>query len=143
MMEKRQKIARMLGWAGLIPFAALAVTAMIGAPEPVQQLLVGYVVAILAFLNGSLWAGALQRSGDAPAPLIASNLLLLAALPALLMPLSAAAGWLALMFALHLAAEWRWVLTGHPGWYRRMRLMLSIVAIALLLVAAMGGTANG
>ena len=47
------------------------------------------------------------------------------------------------MFALHLAAEWRWVLTGHPGWYRRLRLMLSGIAIALLLVAAMGGSANG
>lgn len=143
MMENRQKTARTLGWAGLIPFAALAVTTVIGAPDPVQQLLVGYVVAILAFLGGSLWAGALERSVDAPAPLIASNLLLLAALPALLMPLGAAAGWLALMFALHLAAEWRWVLTGHPGWYRRLRLMLSAIAIALLLVAAMGGTQNG
>lgn len=143
MIENRQKTARMLGWAGIIPFAALAVTAVIGAPEPVQQLLVGYAVVILAFLNGSLWAGALQRPEDAPAPLIASNLLLLAALPALLMPLSAAAGWLALMFSLHLVAEWRWVLSGHPGWYRRMRVMLSGVAIGLLLVAAMGGTANG
>lgn len=143
MMENRQKTARTLGWAGLIPFAALAVTVVIGAPDPVQQLLIGYAVAILAFLSGSLWAGALERPADAPAPLIASNLLLLAALPALLMPLSAAAGWLALMFALHLAAEWRWVLTGHPGWYRRLRLMLSAIAVALLLVAAMGGTANG
>lgn len=143
MIENRQKTARTLGWAGLIPFAALAVSAVIGAPEPVQQLLIGYAVAILAFLGGSLWAGALERPADAPAPLVASNLLLLAALPALLMPLSAAAGWLALMFALHLAAEWRWVLTGHPGWYRRLRLMLSGIAIALLLVAAMGGTANG
>ncbi|MBL37010.1 MAG: hypothetical protein CMP07_01230 [Xanthomonadales bacterium] len=143
MIENRQKTARMLGWAGLIPFAALAVTAVIGAPESVQQLLIGYAVAILAFLAGSLWAGALERPADAPASLIASNLLLLAALPALLMPLSAAAGWLALMFALHLAAEWRWVLTGHPGWYRRLRLMLSGIAIALLLVAAMGGSANG
>lgn len=143
MIENRKKTARMLGWAGLIPFAALAVTTVIDAPQSVQQLLIGYAVAILAFLGGSLWAGALEQSADAPAPLIASNLLLLAALPALLMPLSAATGWLALMFALQLAAEWRWVLTGHPGWYRRLRLMLSVVAITLLLVAATGGAANG
>lgn len=143
MIENRQKTARMLGWAGIIPFAALAVAAVIGAPESVQLLLVGYAVAILAFLNGTLWAGALQRPSDVPAPLIASNLLLLAALPALLMPLSAAAGWLALLFGLHLVADWRWVLTGHPGWYRRMRLLLSSIAIAFLLVAAMGGAANG
>lgn len=143
MIESRQKTARMLGWSGIIPFAALAVAAVFKVPPPVQLLLIGYAVAILAFLNGTLWAGALQRSADAPAPLIASNLLLLAALPALLMPLSAASGWLALMFALHLGAEWRWVLTGHPGWYRRMRLMLSSIAIGLLLISAMGGTANG
>lgn len=143
MIENRQKTSRMLGWAGITPFAALAVIGVTGAPEPVQHLLVGYAVAILAFLNGSLWAGALQRAADAAAPLIASNLLLLAALPALLMPLSAAAGWLALLFGLHLLADWRWVLSGHPGWYRRMRLMLSSLAIGLLLVAAMGGTPNG
>lgn len=140
--ESRKKTARMLGWAGLIPFVALAVVPLLGAPEPVRQLLVGYAIAILAFLNGTLWAGALQRPLDVPAPLIASNFLLLASLPALLMPLSAAAGWLALMFSLHLIAEWRWVLSGQPGWYRRMRLMLSGAAIGLLLIAAMGGTAN-
>lgn len=143
MTDNTQKTARMLGWAGMIPFAALALAALIGAPAPVEKLLVGYAVSILAFLNGSLWAGAMQRGADAPAPLIASNLLLLAALPALMMPLSAAAGWLAALFGLHLVADWRWVLAGHPGWYRRMRLMLSGGAIALLLIAAMAGTANG
>jgi len=143
MIENTQKTARMLGWAGIIPFAALGATSVIGAPEPVQHLLVGYAVAILAFLNGTLWAVALQRTSDSAVALMASNLLLLAALPALLMPLSAAAGWLALLFALHLLAEWRWVLSGHPGWYRRMRLVLSSLAIGLLVVAALGGTANG
>lgn len=143
MIDNRQKIARTLGWAGIIPFVALPVVAVTGAPGPIRQMLVGYAVAILAFLCGSLWAGALKRTAEAPAPLIASNILVLAALPALLMPLNAAAGWLALMFALQLAAEWRWVLTGHPGWYRRMRLILSAVAIGLMVLAAVGGTANG
>lgn len=143
MTKNSQQTAHMLGWAGLIPFAALAAIAHIGAPESVQLLLVGYALAILAFLSGSLWAGALQRPADEPVPLIVSNLLLLAALPVLLMPVSAAAGWLSLLFALHLAAEWRWVLTGRSGWYRRMRLVLSAVAIGLLLVAAMAGVAGG
>lgn len=142
MSENRRKMAWTLGWAGLIPFAVLVVTALTGAPADVQKLLIGYVVAILAFLNGSLWAGALQRPADSPAALITSNILLLAGLPSLLMPLAPAAGWLAVLFALHLAADWRWVLTGHPGWYRRMRVMLSGAAIGLLLLAAMAGTAN-
>jgi len=142
MTDNKRKTATTLGWGGIIPFAALAVTGYIGAPGPVDQLLIGYAVAILAFMSGSLWAGALEHAEDAPAPLIASNVLLLAGLPALLMPLSAAAGWLALLFALHLVAEWRWVLTGHPGWYRRLRLMLSASAIGLLLIAAMAGAAG-
>lgn len=143
MEDNRQKIARTLGWAGVIPFAVLAVTSYTGAPESVQQLLIGYALVILAFMNGSLWAGALERPADAPAPLIASVVLLLAGLPALLMPISAAAGWLAVLFALHLIAEWRWVLTGHPGWYRQLRVMLSASVIALLLIAAMAGASGG
>ncbi|MBS3744531.1 MAG: DUF3429 domain-containing protein [Wenzhouxiangellaceae bacterium] len=143
MTDNRHKTARALGWAGLLPFAGLALAGYVDAPASLQLLLIGYALAILAFLNGSLWAVVLERPSDRSAALIASNLLLLAALPALLMPLSAAAGWLALLFALHLVAEWRWVLTGHPGWYRRLRLMLSSVAIALLVVGAMAGAANG
>lgn len=143
MTNNKHKTARALGWAGLIPFAALALMGYFNAPDSLQLLLVGYGLAILAFLNGSLWAVALERPSDRPAALIASNLLLLAGLPALLMPLSAASGWLALLFGLHLLAEWRWTLTGHPGWYRRLRLMLSSAAVALLIVAAMGTAANG
>ena len=143
MTDNKRKTATALGWAGIIPFAALALVGYLGAPASLQLLLIGYALAILAFLNGSLWAVVLERMSDRPAALIASNLLLLAGLPALLMPLSAASGWLALLFGLHLAAEWRWVLTGHPGWYRRLRLMLGSVAIALLIVAAMAGAANG
>ena len=143
-MDNRHKTARALGWAGIVPFAALVLVEYFGAPASLQLLLIGYALSILAFLNGSLWAVVLERSSDRSAALIASNLLLLGGLPALLMPLSAAAGWLALLFGLHLIVEWRWVLTGHPGWYRRLRIMLSSTAIALLLVAAMAGAAvNG
>ncbi|MEX2498396.1 MAG: DUF3429 domain-containing protein [Wenzhouxiangellaceae bacterium] len=143
MVDQRQRIARILGWAGIVPFAVLAVISYVGAPHSVQQLLIGYALVMLAFLSGGLWVGALERSADSPAPLIASTLLLLAGLPALLMPLSAAAGWLALLFVLQLAAEWRWVLTGHPGWYRRLRLMLGSSVVVLLLIAAMAGAGHG
>lgn len=143
MTDNRYKTARALGWAGILPFAALPLAGYFGAPDSVQLLLTGYALAILAFVNGGLWAAALERPSDRPAALIASNLLVLAGLPALLMPLSAAAGWLALLFGLQLLAEWRWVLTGHPGWYRRLRLMLSALAITLLVLAAMTGAANG
>jgi len=143
MTDNTRKTARALGWAGIVPFAALALVGYFEAPATLQLLLIGYAVAILAFLNGSLWAVVLERSSDRPAALIASNLLLLAGLPALMMPLAAATVWLALLFGAQLLVEWHWVLTGHPGWYRRLRLVLSSTAIALLIVAAMAGAANG
>jgi len=142
MTDNRRRTARALGWAGILPFVALAFAGYFDAPASLQLLLIGYALAILSFLNGSLWGVALERTADQSTALIASNLLVLAGLPALLMPLSAAAGWLALLFGLQLLAEWRWVLTGHPGWYRRLRLMLSAVAIGLMVVAAMAGAAD-
>ncbi|MFU8878737.1 MAG: DUF3429 domain-containing protein, partial [Wenzhouxiangellaceae bacterium] len=114
-----------------------------GAPDWLETLLLGYAVVILAFMNGSLWAGAMERPADTPAPLVVSNALVLAGLVALILPLFWATSWLAVLFALHLVAEWRWVHAGHPGWYRQMRLMLSISVVGLLLIAALAGAGAG
>jgi hypothetical protein len=134
MTSNSRHVARVLGWAGLLPFAALALCAFIGVPGWIDRLLVGYAVAILCFLCGSLWMSALERRA-APQALVASNLIVLAALPALVLPLAWATPWLALLFAAHFVAEWRWVASDHPGWYRRLRAMLSGIGIVLLVVA--------
>ncbi len=143
MFENRKQAARILGWGGVVPFAVLALVAWTGAADWLETLLVGYAVVILAFMNGSLWAGALERPADVAAPLLVANALLLAGLAALILPLFWAASWLAVLFALHLLAEWRWVHAGHPGWYRQMRLMLSISVVALLVIAALAGAGAG
>ncbi|MDT8450113.1 MAG: DUF3429 domain-containing protein [Wenzhouxiangellaceae bacterium] len=136
--DKRQT-AGILGWAGVLPIAVLALTRYLDAPTWLIELLVGYAMVILAFMSGSLWAGALAREEAAPAPLLASNVLVLAGLAALMMPPAGACAWLALLFALHALAEWRWVHRGQPGWYRRLRMTLSTTVVMLLVVAAFPG----
>lgn len=135
MTRTRQQVARILGWSGLIPFAALALAAWIGTPDWLDRLLIGYAVAILCFVCGSLWMSALQADAAAPEALVVSNALVLAALPALVLPLAWAAPWLAVLFAAQYFAEFHWVARHHAGWYRRLRTMLSSVGIVLLVVA--------
>jgi len=142
MDESATRTARVLGYSGLIPFALLIGVAIIGAPDIVERVLLGYGVAILAFLCGGLWAGVLGRDDIDGASLIVSNALLLAALPALVLPLTWAAGLLALLFAVHAVFEGRRLGPDFPRWYRRMRQLLSIAAIILLLLAAIAGAQN-
>ncbi|NKI35686.1 DUF3429 domain-containing protein [Wenzhouxiangella sp. XN79A] len=141
-MQNRQQAARVLGAAGVAPFVALLVVVALGGPAWIIDLLRGYALLILAFLCGSLWADALNRPADGPAPLILSNLIVLAALVALLLPLGWAFAWLAALFALHALTEWRWTRAGQPGWYRRLRWMLSI-AVTVLLAATAAVAARG
>lgn len=131
-MRSRQQTARILGWAGVLPFAAWALVAWTGAPDWLLELLVGYGVLILAFMGGTLWAAALDKPREPEAPLIASILIVLAALPAFVLPTISAALLLAVLFALHWTAEHLWVRNAQPGWYRRMRMGVSAAVIALL-----------
>ena len=135
-MQNRQQAASILGWSGIIPFVVLVIAAWAGAPDWLFDLLRGYALLILAFMCGSLWEGALARPADPPLPLIISNLLVLAALPALLLPLAWALLLLAALFSIHGFAEWRWGLTIQPGWYRRLRFALSVSVVTLLVLAA-------
>ncbi|MCA1777836.1 MAG: DUF3429 domain-containing protein [Xanthomonadaceae bacterium] len=139
MMQNRQQAAQVLAWAGVVPFAALALISTFATPAWLSDLLLGYALLILAFMCGSLWTGALARTDATSAPLFASNALVLAALPALLVPLAWAAAWMAVLFALHALAEWRWVYHGQPGWYRRLRVAVSLAVVSLLVLAALIG----
>lgn len=136
-MRSRQQTARILGWLGVVPFAALALVAWTGAPGWLLDLLVGYGVLILAFMGGTLWAAALDRPEEPEAPLIASIILVLAGLPALLLPLVSAALLLAVLFGLHALAETLWARDAQAGWYKRMRFGISASVIALLIVTAL------
>ncbi|MDX1625156.1 MAG: DUF3429 domain-containing protein [Wenzhouxiangellaceae bacterium] len=142
-MQNRQQAATVLGWAGVAPFLVLLGMAWLGGPQWLVDLMLGYALVIFAFMCGSLWAGAMSRPADSPAPLVASNVLVLAALIAVVIPFEWAMAWLALLFAAHALAEWKWVHRGQPGWYRRLRLLLSTTVIALLALAAAVGLTGG
>ncbi len=135
-MQNRQQAAVILGWSGVIPFVVLVCCAWFGAPDWLFNLLRGYALLILAFMCGSLWDGALARPADPPLPMIISNVLVLAALPALLLPLAWALLLMAALFAIHGFAEWRWAHTLQAGWYRRLRFALSVSVVSLLVLAS-------
>ncbi|QKK01198.1 MAG: DUF3429 domain-containing protein [Pseudomonadota bacterium] len=132
-MRSRKQTARLLGWLGVLPFAVMAGFAWLGGPGWLEHLLIGYGVLIVAFMGGTLWAAALVDGEMPEAPLIVSILLVLAALPALLLPLVSAALLLAVLFGLHWLAESVWVRNRQPGWYRHMRLGISMSVVALLI----------
>lgn len=134
---------RILTWSGLTPFGALALIAVLDAPEWLGLLLTAYAALILSFMAGTLWARHLLGERSQPNMLIASNVLVLAAWPAILMPVPWAAVWLAILFAAHLVLEEPWRGYGMPGWYRRLRLAVSAGAIALLLTGGLIGVGIG
>lgn len=142
-MQNRQQAARVLGVAGLIPFVALPVVVALGGPGWLIDILRSYALLILAFMCGSFWADALMRPAEGPVPLILSNAIVLGALLALLLPMSWGFAWLAALFALHAGAEWHYTRSVHPGWYQRLRMVLSLAVIVLLsasaVLAARGG----
>lgn len=142
-MRNRQQTARILGWAGVVPFAVMALVAWVGAPQWVVDLLIGYGVLILAFMCGTLWASSLSRPEEPEAPLVASIILTLAAVPTLLLPLVSAALLLAVLFALHWIAEYVWVRGSQSGWYKRMRLGISASVVTLLVVTTLVELAQG
>ncbi len=130
---------RILGWAGLLPFAFMPLAAAIDSPEWLQRLLSTYAVIILAFMAGTLWARFLLAADPGRFRLVASNLLALAAWPAVLLDLHWAAFWLAAVFGAHLLLDEPWRSHDLPGWYRRLRLYLSSSVIGLLLLTGLIG----
>lgn len=133
------RTARLLGWGGVIPFIAMPVLAWSSGPDWLETLLLAYGAVIAAFMAGSLWARHILVEASTARMLLASNALALAAWPVVLMPLALGAGWLALIFAVHLVLDQPWRSHGLPGWYRRLRLALSISVLVLLVLAALIG----
>ena len=136
--------ALLLGAGGVLPFAALAVAALLGlewrygfAPGTARTGLIAYGAVILSFLGGVRWGIGL-RHGDEHQ----TGLLVVSVLPSL-------AAWLALMlprphdFTLLIAcflalavADFAMVRRGHaPAWYATLRLLLTAAVVLVLIVA--------
>lgn len=141
-MEQSIKIARMTGWISLTPLVALPVIAWTGSPEWLARLLVTWAAMLLAFWAGTLW---MRHVGDEPGRpwlMVASIALAMLAWAAVSLPFHWALFWLAALYVVHLVIDEPWRAQGQPNWYRRMRLMLAIVAISLLVVSGLIGAAG-
>lgn len=145
--------ARWLGFAGLLPFAAAAVAALVpGMPLHGYALpaLLAYGAAILSFLGGIRWGLAMTAlppgttaalppgTVSASPPDVMALRLGFSVLPslvgwlALLLPPGQGLLLLALGFAAMLVADQR--IGFAPAWYPRLRLPLSLGALVALLL---------
>ncbi len=131
-----QKTAQALGYAGLIPFAVLALDPLLFqylSPPLASLWLLFYGAVILSFLGGIVWGRSL-REPDAGIAMIVSILISLAGWGALLLIGQPSAFWLlAGAFVFALIYDFRADL---PPWFRRLRLHLSIGAIAAMVIGA-------
>ena len=131
--------AAVLGYGGLLPFAALALGLWL-APEgwlPIlEPALLVYAGLIASFLGGVAWGLALKETVD-PAALVRSVLWPLAAWPLVLI-----GGWVGCLGLAALFAALLWSDEGAaarvaPPWYMMLRRPLSYGVIASLTIGAL------
>ena len=121
-------VVAVLGYGGLLPFAATAVAAWlpVGWAPVAAFLFMGYSAAILAFLGGLQWGIALQPGATRPAERLTVGVLP-ALLAAVAVPLGvrSGAGLLLAGFLLLLAWDLPRNRATMPAWYGPMRLRLT------------------
>jgi hypothetical protein len=138
--------ALLLGAAGVIPFAALALLIALGgagliAPEQAERILRLYGALILSFMGGAQWGLTTARpEGPKARGLAVSVLPALFAWAAFLIPtgpglLALSAAFLALM----LYDLWTVRRGEAPVWYGRLRVGLTLAVVAALQIALAAG----
>lgn len=138
-----RRVANILTLAGALPFIGLA--AAMAVLEPPTNLtasfwLMVYATVILSFLGGIRWGIAVSNPEAGWAPLAISVLPALAGwviVPyAILVQQVPSPSWFlayAVLFALHLGWDWR---SGSvPGWFKTLRMTVSLIVIACLVAA--------
>lgn len=138
-MSGNEKTAKLLGYAGLIPFVVFSTGCWIALPlvSDARQILIAYAALILSFMGAIHW-GIAMTYGDEPRSkyFIASVIPALVAWPALLLPEKLAFVILILGFILLIGYDWYVNESqGLPYWYIAMRNNLTVVVIACLTVA--------
>lgn len=132
--------AARLGYAGLLPFVALAVAAWL-APlayrAPAAHALLAYGATIASFLGAIHW-GLAMREPLTPqlGPLVWGVFPSLVAWAALLLPLSQGLITLALLLGICLAVDWRSYPAYGLGKWLTMRRHLTLVAAVCLLAGS-------
>ncbi len=135
-------LVKALGYAGLLPYVALAAALWFTAPEQQARLamaLVAYAALIASFLGGIHWGLALGQglsAADAKPLLVWGVVPSLLAWPALLMPPVAALPWCAgTLMLCFMVDAWVWPMRGLGLWLS-LRGQLSAVAILSCLLGA-------
>ncbi len=149
-MQSTYRIPRsafVLGWLGVLPFAALALFAVTGGVLPTGAAvsgLVQYGLIILSFMGGAQWGLAMRAAGSDDG--VAGWRLVISVLPALaafglsFLPSGSGLLGLAAAFVALLGYD---VLTARAGavptWYAALRLQLTGAVVVCLLIAAAFG----
>lgn len=132
-----------LGYGGLLPFVATAAAVFL---DPVHALLwarilIAYGAVILSFVGALHWAFAMTLTGLSgtrqTVAFIWSVVPALLAWPALLLPYPYAAALIVAGFVLHYAQDRSLAALGLPSWYLPLRLRLTLVACAALLLSSL------
>lgn len=131
--------ALLLGWAGVIPFAAFALASVLELrlpgvrPEPV---LIAYAAAILSFMGGAQWGLATAEAKVDGQRLAVSVIPALVAWAALLQPREVGLTLCLVAFLALLAYDLLTVRQGRsPGWYGALRLQLTGAVAGCLALA--------
>jgi hypothetical protein len=136
----KERMAKRLSYAGLVPFVGLAAWLLWSSPgatewNGVLTALRGYAIAILSFVAGIRWGGAFQ-SEKAPRIFLVSIIpSLIAWMTVFLSPVLALA-----ILAMTFAAQGAWdVIAAQngevPAWYGELRMRITVLAVGALLVA--------
>ena len=129
-----------LGYAGLLPFVALAVAAWLAPPAyrvPAAHALLAYGATIASFLGAIHWGLAMREPlTPQPGPFVWGVFPSLVAWAALLLPISQGLATLALLLGLCLAVDRRSYLAYGLGEWLTMRVQLTLVAVVCLLAGS-------
>lgn len=130
-----------LGYAGLLPFVALAVAAWwapLGYRAQAAYALLAYGATIASFLGAIHWGLAMREPiAPPPGPFVWGVLPSLVAWVALLLPLSRGLVTLALLLCVCLAVDQRRYPVYGLGSWLTMRLHLTLVAVVCLLAGSL------
>lgn len=143
-MPGDEATAKILGYAGLIPFITLSIGSWIALPlisEPLQ-VLIAYAATILSFMGAIHWGIAMSGSQEQNNARFYISVLpaLFAWLALLIPPAYALAIFIFTFTALYLYERFSTDSVDFPQWYLPMRGVLTLVVVACLTAALLAST---
>ena len=136
-----QQLAKVLGYAGLVPFIVFSIASWTTLPQVdiAHDWLISYAAVILSFMGAIHWGVAMSKGSPIDTIELGFSVLpALLAWLALLIPALFAYGLLVLSFTtLYWADRYVNDVGLLPAWYLPMRFVLTLVVIVCMLVAAL------